>query len=409
MANLYDKASFIFTANAYSASRLFSIKPTNGNGDLTFSRAGSKTRVNSSGVIQLISDNIPALNYSSSLSCPTFLTEPQRTNLIYPSDPSSGGFNDTTFAANDWGIGFTNKTILKNTRPSGALFYGTISPTIVSGSTYIISCYVKITDGQAGTPVFGQINNSQGYFAVAGTIITADSSYKKIPLGNNIWRVAASLSSPTSGSNQTGFLRWQQQFTGSNGTGSIEITGLQVEAGGFETSYVPTLAGAVTRIGDQYVIANPISSSVGIEGTWFINIKDNNATTSDNSAAGIYIGSQLNSGTIGSSIIFRQGGGTSRSDIRLYANAAVTEPTPNAVYILPTDNSKIAIKWSGSFVNIFNNSSKVVTNSPFAATGSLRWLRAGNSGVVGRTFNIDSMALFTTALSDAECIALTTP
>ena len=208
MANLYDKASFIFTANAYSASRAFSIKPTNGTGDLTFSRASSKTRVNSSGVIQLISDNIPALNYSTSLSCPTFLNEPQRTNLFYPSDPSSGGTN-ATFAANDWGIGFTNKTTLNNTRANGALFYGTISPTIVSGSTYIISCYVKITDGQTGTPVFGTTLNSQGYFSIATTNITADASYKKIPLGNNIWRVAASLSSPTSGSNSTGFLRWQ--------------------------------------------------------------------------------------------------------------------------------------------------------------------------------------------------------
>jgi hypothetical protein len=409
MANLYDKASFIFTANAYSASRLFSIKPTTGNGDLTFSRASSKTRVNSSGVIEALATDVPALNYSTSLSCPVLQLEPTRTNLFYPSDPSSGGSN-ATFAANDWGIGFTNKTTLNNRKvpTGGALFYGTISPTIVSGSTYTISCYVKITDGQAGTPVFGQIPNSQGYFGIAGTAVTPDSVYKKIPLGNNIWRIAATWSSPTSGSNNTGFLRWENQFTGSNGTGSIEISGLQVEAGGFETSYVPTLAGAVTRIGDQYVIANPISSSVGIEGTWFINIKDNNATTSDNSAAGIYIGSQLNSGTIGSSIIFRQGGGSSRSDIRLYVNAATTDPTPNAVYIPPTDNSKIAIKWSGSFVNIFNNSSKVVTNSPFAATGSLRWLRAGNSGVVGRTFNIDSMALFLTALSDAECIALTT-
>lgn len=409
MANLYDKASFIFTANAYSASRAFSIKPTNGTGDLIFSRASSKTRVNSSGVIESIATDVPALNYSSSLSCPVLQLEPTRTNLFYPSDPSSGGSN-VTFTTNDWGIGLTNKATLTNRKVSGAgaYFYGTISPTIVSGSTYTISCYVKITDGQTGTPVFGSLPNTQGYFAVAGTQIGTDASYKKIPLGNNIWRVAASINSPTSGSGFTGFLRWENQYTASNGTGSIEISGLQVEAGGFETSYISTLAGSVTRIGDQYVIANPISSSVGIVGTWYINMKDQAVSLSDNAAAGIYLGSNQNSGTNGDSILFRQGGAATRSGIWLYTGSI--QPA-SVTYTPTTNNSKIAITWDSSsrFTNIYDNGVRVVTSASFVPTNSLRWLRAGNSSPVGRTFNIDSMALFPTALSDAECIALTTP
>lgn len=410
MANLYDKASFIFTANAYSSSRLFSIKPTNGTGDLIFDRASSKTRVNSSGVIQVISDNVPALNYSTSLSCPTLTLEPTRTNFFWPSDTGSSSANIIS-ASNDWGIGFVNKNTLYNTGAAGAVYYTSSPTTIVTGSTYVISCYVKIIDGQTGTPVFGPSANSQGYFNIAGTSITGDSSYKKIPLGNNIWRVVAS-GSGTGGVQNTGFLRWTMNRTGSNGTGSIEVTGLQIELGPgiapFETSYIPTTTGAATRIGDQYVISNPISSSSGILGTWFINIKDNTIMTSDNAAAGVYLGSNQNSGTSGDSILFRQGGGSVRSGIWLYTGSI--QPA-GAIYTPTTNNSKIAITWDSSsrFTNIYDNGVRVVTSASFVPTTSLRWLRAGNSNPVGRPFNIDSMALFPTVLSDAECIALTTP
>jgi hypothetical protein len=410
MANLYDKASFIFTANAYSASRLFSIKPTTGNGDLIFSRASSKTRVNSSGVIEVLVTDMPALNYSTSLSCPTLTLEPTRTNLFWPSDTGSNASNIVS-ASNDWGIGFVNKNTLYNTGAAGAVYYTSNPSTIVTGSTYIISCYVKIIDGQAGTPVFGPTANSQGYFNIAGTSITGDSSYKKTPLGNNIWRVVAS-GSGTGGVQNTGFLRWTMNRTGSNGTGSIEVTGLQVESGSgtipFETSYIPTTTGAVTRIGDQYVLSNSISSSMGITGTWFINIKDNLSVISDNAAAGVYLGSAQNSGTTGDSILFRQGGGISRSSIWLYTGSI--QPVGGAIYTPTTNNSKIAITWDSAsrISNIYDNGVRVVTSASFVPTTSLRWLRAGNSNPVGRTFNIDSMALFPTVLSDAECIALTT-
>ena len=90
MANLYDKASFILTANAYSSSKLFSIKPTNGTGDLTFTRASSGSRINSNGVLELVGNNVPRLTYSGS-SCPQFLFEPQRINLLAASNDLTNG------------------------------------------------------------------------------------------------------------------------------------------------------------------------------------------------------------------------------------------------------------------------------------------------------------------------------
>ena len=51
--NLLDTASLVVTPNGYKASKLYSIIPSDGTGDMTFARTGdTATRVNSSGLIE---------------------------------------------------------------------------------------------------------------------------------------------------------------------------------------------------------------------------------------------------------------------------------------------------------------------------------------------------------------------
>ena len=83
--SLFESASLVITPNGTKASKLYSIKPTDGSGDLTVTRATTATRVNSAGLIETVSANVPRLDYSNG-SCPSILVEPQRTNLVYPSD-----------------------------------------------------------------------------------------------------------------------------------------------------------------------------------------------------------------------------------------------------------------------------------------------------------------------------------
>jgi hypothetical protein len=85
--NLLDTASLVVTPNGYKASKLYSIVPSDGTGDMTFARTGdTATRVNSSGLIESVTANKPRLDYLDS-TCPKLLLEPQRTNLLtYSSD-----------------------------------------------------------------------------------------------------------------------------------------------------------------------------------------------------------------------------------------------------------------------------------------------------------------------------------
>jgi hypothetical protein len=58
----YTDASLIYYPSGYKASKAYSLKPTDGSGDLTFTRASSATRVNEQGLIEGVRTNL--LTYS---------------------------------------------------------------------------------------------------------------------------------------------------------------------------------------------------------------------------------------------------------------------------------------------------------------------------------------------------------
>ena len=62
MATTYDKASLVMLPSGYKDDKLYSVKPTDGSGDFTFSRDGSgaspATRVNASGLIEKGRENV---------------------------------------------------------------------------------------------------------------------------------------------------------------------------------------------------------------------------------------------------------------------------------------------------------------------------------------------------------------
>ena len=81
--DLFDSASLVITPNGVKTSKLYAIKPTDGSGDLSVTRATTATRINEYGVREVVPANRVRIDYSNGKPC--FLIEPQRTNLVYPS------------------------------------------------------------------------------------------------------------------------------------------------------------------------------------------------------------------------------------------------------------------------------------------------------------------------------------
>ena len=82
--SLFNDASYIITPNGYKTSKVYALKPDNGTGDLGMTRNTTATRINEYGVREVVSANKVRIDYSNGK--PRFLVEPQRTNLVYPSD-----------------------------------------------------------------------------------------------------------------------------------------------------------------------------------------------------------------------------------------------------------------------------------------------------------------------------------
>lgn len=84
---LFSNASYIISPNGYKTSKIYALKPDNGNGDLGMFRNTTATRINEFGIREVVPANRVRIDYSNGKPC--FLIEPQRTNLVYPSNVGS--------------------------------------------------------------------------------------------------------------------------------------------------------------------------------------------------------------------------------------------------------------------------------------------------------------------------------
>ena len=223
----YSDASLIFYPSGYKESKLYSLKPTDGSGDLTFTRASSATRVNAEGLIEGV-----------------------RTNLLTYSEQ----FDDAAWSK-------TNCTITANdtTAPDGTLTADRITatssgqsltqfPTLTSGQPFVFSVFVK--EGNWGIVRIGNASSATNgaWFNVtngtAGTINGGTSEI--IDYGNGWYRLIAKFTSFSSG---ISFIALSNA-DGSTTTSAIDtfmyLWGAQIETGGIATEYIPTTTTAVS-------------------------------------------------------------------------------------------------------------------------------------------------------------------
>jgi hypothetical protein len=222
-------------------------------GDIvTFTRASSGTYFDSTGVRQSAGNNVPRIDFDPvSRAVRGLLIEEQRTNVALMSDFTSltgsagSQYPNATGWADFFNTGGTRTYVASSVNPNGfALDISGVSNarnfiaftfSAASNTTYTVSFSIESVSGVTGTVSY-----------VDGTLGTGGSS--------------GSIVSPTS----TG--RVQYTFTTGAGAGSvnvrlgigastaesgnIRISGIQIEAGSFATSYIPTTSAAVTRAAD---------------------------------------------------------------------------------------------------------------------------------------------------------------
>jgi hypothetical protein len=361
--------------------------------------------------------DVPRLDYRNAdgtlSSCPRLLLEPQRTNSIRNSTMVGAVAGSPGTLPTNWG----------NVGASGGLSRDVVGVGISNGLPYVDLRYY----GTASSAVI--IMAPDSFFSnttSAGQVWTTSFWLSYIGSGRPNrtdiaidWRggspaVIISTISPTSS-----LARFSFSGTATTGTTTamgyvqfiltigatydftIRIAAPQMELGAYATTFIPTTTAAVTRLVDAFsrnnLFTNNIVTASG--GTWFLDLSGNLSIPRDTST-GIFIGDSATNNT-GNQIIIRNGSssGSARVSILKYISGTVT-----SIYTTTSDNLKLAIKWNGSVVEVFQNGVKVVSSSVFTTTNMQNLV--GNGG--GTPFFINQSSLFPTPLTDEECITITT-
>jgi len=288
MSAFYDQASLVVVPSGYKSGKIYAQKPLTTDGQLTFTRASTATRVNASGLIETVASGVPRLDYTNS-SCPKLLLEPQRTNLLtYSEQLDLQSLQGSPIITSNVAVspdGYQNAD--KLTPNTGTANYVGATRIGMANNTYTVSMFAK-ADGKDWV-FFYEIGSAAGtngvWFNVAtgtiGFVGSAWSNAKAEDYGNGWYRVSATTT--LAGGN---YLYWLasndnnvSQLT-QNGTDGVLMWGLSYEVGAYATSYIPTLGASVTRVADA-AEKTGISSLIGqTEGTLFAEFDYNGAANS---------------------------------------------------------------------------------------------------------------------------------
>jgi hypothetical protein len=347
--------------------------------------------------------NIPRLDYSLG-GCPNILLEPQRTNLATYSeqfdDASWIKINSSVTANADISPdGYTNADRIYDNAASGQHRVGK-NISVVSATTYTFSvfakkgslryCYLLTTAGGASDRYYFDLQD--------GVSITAGGKIEDY--GSGWYRISAQVTAAATGNELFAFnLTDSSSFPTylGTGTGYHMIYGYQVEAGNYQTSYIPTTSASVTRNQDLMLLSNIYTNNLltSSGGTWFVDFR-NNVPLSRDSVVRFGLGDT--SAISLNAMYFIGGASNGRLIIQKRVAGAVT-----TLYTTTADTCKIAFKWNGATMDIFENGFKVIADSVFTST-DLNFF----NGIAATPYFISSMLLAPTPLTDDECIQLTT-
>jgi len=373
-----------------------------------FSRASIGTRVNRDGLIETVQDNIPRIDFSNDGS---LLLEPQRTNLVTYSEKLS-----------QWtqtGVSITDNEIIS---PDGTTNASLITEDSTLGFRYFF-LNLTVTTNSHSLSFFAK-DNGQYLQVFFGTSDTTGNVYINFDLengtydnngvtnpsiedfGNGWWKISLQVTpivtndfgvlfSPVPSLTSSRLPSYQ-----GDGASGFYIWGIQLEAGSYSTSLIPTSGSAVTRVADACVNAGNASTFNDSEGVLYAEIS---ALANDGTYRQLGItGSGNNQVNLSFDNVANTIGGVVLSSGTYYVLSHIVSDTTVA--------SKVALKYKLNdikfFINGFEVDSKNSANMPIGLNELNFAIGTTNSNPFYG--NCKELRVYNTALTDTELEELTT-
>jgi hypothetical protein len=341
-----------------------------------FTRSTSGTRVNKDGLIEVVTNNKPRIDFLND-SNGALLLEPSRLNVAtYSEDFSNGVYtqtNGTVTINNAISPDGTQNADTWTATSGSAQLQGVV--VITSGVQYTMSIYLKRKTGTGQVSLRGVSNTS--------TPITITDEWQ---------RYSVTLTS-TDTNGRYGVLLL-------NSGDEVYVWGAQLEAGSYATSYIPTQGATATRVAETCNDAGNDQVFNGSEGVLFVEMSAlaNDSTTRRinlrNSSGSNQIRIEFgNSSNLISAVLFNG------------ANQAVINNTSNNIL----NSNKIAFKYKENDFALWINGVEVGTDIIGTTIGAGILDRIDLSLSPNQTYsNIKQIQYFNTALTDLQLQQLTT-
>ena len=391
--SLFESASLCVTPNGTKASKLYAIKPTDGSGDLTVTRATTARRVNSAGLIESVAVNVPRLDYTNS-TCPSILVEPQRTNLALYSEQ----FDNVVYLKSN--VSITPNSIVSpdgNTTADFCNYTNTENFLIAGATNSITSNYTISVFAKKGSTNILRIR--EAFYFGGGSLFnldtgTATGSGKIENYGNGWYRCSITQAYTNLQTN----IQWS--FDSDSTINNLYLWGAQIELGSYSTSYIPTVASAVTRNADV-ISKTGISSLIGqTEGTLFIDTNINNLASPVNASVLCYLR--------GSSEINIEISNTGFISVIYFDGSSVTGSISGSLGFT-NGRHKFAFAYKSNDFILYVDGAQFGVDTSGLVSGTLTelGLQYYSNNYVGSQ-KVNTATLFKTRLTNAELAQLTT-
>ena len=372
--------SITMIPSGYKSEKVYSVLPTNGDGDLFFDRNTPATRVNKDGLIEQVGTDVPTLDYSDG-SCPSLLSERYSLNLALYSEDFTNTFWATGGTIRTSGFlspsGELNACLAKGAGSNHMASYGMSIPSL---RTYTLSVYLKANTPTTITFKLQELGGDYtNYFQSEITLTTDWVRYEvtgEKAADGNLARIL---------------------FDGIADEEEFYVWGAQLEEQPYATSYIPTTSETVSRGADSELdsgdLSNYINSTAGV---YYTEIKFDYSTERVASTGGLVLGSDNSFPSPQAIEIAMSEAGAFRIGKR---DSSFTE-----LVSLPSGvNYKVAVKWDSLNLSVYVNGVEEDTSTISSTNFQYIYHSSGDSSKY-----IKDLRVYNTALTDAELITLTT-
>ena len=409
---------------AAHGNKFYSVLPSDGVGDFTFTRGSSATRINAEGLIETVANTSSRLNYDllngKVVDCPHYLLEPARTNVTtYSEDFSNSAWikSDVTISANATISPDGQLNAYKITDNTNNARHRLSDSVTLSSSTakFTSSVFLKqgthryafLNTSSSGSNAYTIVVDLQTGIKTAETENGTDNDFEVRYFGNGWYRlsvtiVAASATAfiqfGTAGSATPTYNNFIPTYAGSSE--HIFGFGSQVEVGTYLTSYIPTSGSAVTRAAEASNSSGNSELFNDSEGVLFAEIS---ALYND----GTYRALALSNGTSNERIYIEYTNASNTVAV-VVKNGGSTQANMSFGLTDETDFSKIAIKYKANDFALWVNGVKRQTDNSGSVPSGLSEL-AFDDGVGNNDFygKCKDLRVYNEALTDAQLQTLT--